>query len=469
LSYEQQASLEAALLEGSPKEPPTPHEQVSLTMAALNCCACHSRDGVGGPTTGRNELFRTTIPEMGDEGRVPPPLDGVGDKLNDRYLRQILDKGADDRAYMLTQMPRFGREAAGHLAEAFAKLDRRHEMDPAEFDEPDHRVKSTGRELVGEKGLACIKCHSFGPHRATGIQAMNLQAMTSRLREDWFLRYLIDPNAYRPGTRMPTGFPEGQASVRTIYDGDASKQTTAIWEYLSDGDRAGMPDGLIAQLQELVPKERPILYRNFIEGLSPRGIAVGYPEKGHLAWDANRMALALIWHGRFIDASMHWNGRGQGFQRPLGDHVILWERAPAVAALKDEKAPWPGSDARGHGYSFHGYELDAQGRPAFLYSGEGFDVRDFAEPVPRNDDEGVFRRRVTITAGSPIEGLWFRAGRGKQIAAHPEGGWLVDGAVHVQVESAQPARLREIDGAVELIVPLDLSSGQADVVQTLEW
>ncbi len=75
----------------------------------------------------------------------------------------------------------------------------------------------------------------------------------------------------------------------------------------------------------LTPDKQPIIYRNFIEGLSPRGIAVGYPEHVNLAWDADRLNLTLLWKNDFIDAGKHWVGRGPGFQGPLGDFVIKLE------------------------------------------------------------------------------------------------------------------------------------------------
>ena len=74
-------------------------------MLAFNCYACHSREQIGGPEEELNKSFTTTQPEMGDEARIPPPLDGVGAKLNPEYFKQILDKGAHDRPYMQTQMP----------------------------------------------------------------------------------------------------------------------------------------------------------------------------------------------------------------------------------------------------------------------------------------------------------------------------------------------------------------------------
>ncbi len=50
-------------------------KSVHLTMASLNCYACHARGQVGGTTSVTNASFVTTKPEMGDEGRVPT---GVG-------------------------------------------------------------------------------------------------------------------------------------------------------------------------------------------------------------------------------------------------------------------------------------------------------------------------------------------------------------------------------------------------------
>lgn len=463
----QRLALTAALT--APVEPSArePQAVIHRTMQAFSCYACHTRGGVGGPTPDRNELFLSTIPEMGDEGRLPPPLDGVGDKLNDRFLDEVLSNGSTDRPYMRTQMPKFGAGNVAVLAAAFRTLDRREDAPPPALDEPEHRVKAIGRQLVGDKGLACIKCHTLGAHRATGIQAIGLHTMHRRLREDWFLRYLRDPSAYRPGTRMPTGFPEGQATIRDVYDGDPLRQVVAIWRYLQDGERAGIPDGLIAEMIELKPTTRPILYRNFIDGLSPRGIAVGYPEKCHLAWDANRMCLALVWHGRFLDASMHWSGRGQGFQRPLGDHILRIEETAAVARLPSRDAPWPTAVPRESGYAFRGYRLDGQGRPTFRYDGPGFHVEDQPLPQPRGE-EGSFRRRLTVTASAEGEWLYFRAARGRTI--EPVGdGWRVDGAWTVRVRGGGEPFVRESAGGRELIVPLLSAGGAIQWEQEIDW
>ena len=100
-------------------------------------------------------------------------------------------------------MPRFGTANVGHLVKDFASLDRNKKPVALAVTDRIHRVRSAGRFLAGDKALACIKCHFFGNRKATGIQSLDLLTMTRRLRKDWFVRYMLDPQAYRPGTRMP--------------------------------------------------------------------------------------------------------------------------------------------------------------------------------------------------------------------------------------------------------------------------
>jgi len=470
LNPAQMAALTAALTTSVPAAAPTAEQSIHHTLTAFNCYACHSRGGIGGPERERDPLFKTTIPEMGDEGRIPPRLDGVADKLNDNWLKYVTQEGANDRPYMLTRMPKFGGQNVGHLAAAFIAVDRRTESTIPALEEPEIRVKAVGRHLVGDKALSCIKCHMFGQQKATGIQALNLQTMTRRLRDDWFFRYMVNPEAYRPGTRMPTGFPNGQATVRDVYEGDPGKQLAAIWTYLKDGDKAGIPEGLIANVIELKPQERPILYRNFIEGLSPRGIAVGYPEKAHLAWDADRLSLTLVWHGRFMDAGRHWEGRGLGFQRPLGDHILRLEETVPFALLASAEEAWPTQPPKEQSYKFLGYELDDAGRPRFRYRTPEFTVEDYPQAVAKTPHEGTFRRQLTVTGTTTGKTLYFRAATGRSIEKQADGDYLVDDLLHIRLPGdGGKAFVREADGKKELLVPVDLSRGKAELTQEILW
>jgi mono/diheme cytochrome c family protein len=465
LSPTQRQAIIAAFKTPNPEA--APKAMVRQTMTTFNCLACHVRDGLGGPESVRNALFTTTIPEMGDEGRLPPPLDGVGDKLTKDYLSHILTNGADDRPYMRVSMPKYGNGRLAKLHETFISLDEKSAAPVAEFDEPESRIKSAGRHLVGDKALACVKCHTFGNNRATGIQAIDMGKMTQRLREDWFRRYLVDPQAYRPGTRMPTGYPNGKATILDTFGGNPVQQIAAIWTYLKDGSKAGIPDGLLTEAIELKSDGKPVIYRNFIEGLSPRGIAVGYPEKCNIAWDANRMSLGLVWHGKFMDASQHWVGRGPGNQSPLGDHVTRIEDNSPVAILASADTPWPNAPPRERGYKFIGYDLDGQGRPAFKYRAGAVSVIDFPEPVAAGD-EGTFRRKLTLSSETPVEGLSVRAASGSSIEPGPDGTFVVDKLWTVKATGGT-ATVRDSNGKKELLVPVTLQNGKAEVVLELKW
>jgi len=445
----------------------TEENPIHQTMAQFNCYACHSRDDIGGPEFSRNPLFLTTQHEMGDEGRVPPPLDGVGDKLQEGWLKRVLTDGTTERTYMQTRMPKFGNNNVVHLVKAFVDHDQKTEAKAAGFDDPSHRIKSTGRHLVGNNALACIKCHTFGNHKATGIQAVSLTNMTSRIRKDWFQRYLFEPAKYRPGTRMPTGFPDGKAIMKEVYDGDPDKQILAVWEFLSDGSKSGIPDGLIAKMIELKPVDEPIIYRNFIEGLTPRAIAVGYPEKVHLAWDANELALRRVWHGRFIDASKHWVGRGPGNQTPLGDHIMDLDAGVPFAVLESGETPWPTESVRKRdGFQFKGYRLNDKGQPSFQYTTPFGSVTDFPEPVAHGAKEGTLKRQFVVNGEG--ENVYFRAAIGNAIE-RDGATFIVDDALRVTMIGGGEPFVRKINGKQEVLVPVDLANGPAKLTQTIDW
>ncbi|XZE53672.1 family 16 glycoside hydrolase [Planctomycetaceae bacterium SH139] len=370
LTTAQRNSLQAAITARPPQR--ERENLIQLTLTAANCYACHMRDGIGGPELARNQIFQTTTPEMGDEGRVPPPLTGVGDKLKDEYFAKVLDAGANQRPYMLTRMPAFGYERMKLLHQRLNKQDRQSSELPDVASQPTHRWLADGRELVGNEGLACIKCHTYGGEGTPGIQAIDMLEMPKRLRRDWFHRYMLNPQTYRPGTRMPASFPEGKSVLTKIADGDPAYQIEAMWQFLLEGDPRKIPSGLRPGAIELVPSERPIIYRNFLTDMSARGIAVGYPEQVHIAWDADRLALAKIWQNQFLDASLHWRGRGPGRLGPLGDAVLTIEQSAPVAILASVTAPWPNAeqqaaDSSAAGQRFLGYALDAAGRPSFRY------------------------------------------------------------------------------------------------------
>jgi mono/diheme cytochrome c family protein len=443
-----------------------PRDVISQTLLAFNCYACHSRDKQGGPDEALDRFFQSKEPEMGDEGRVPPPLDGVGAKLNADYLRQILDQGSHDRPYMYTRMPGFGAANIGPLVQALAELDT---MPPAErvaFSDSSAKVKAAGRHLVGSQALGCIKCHTFAGQRAEGVQGIDMLLMPRRVRRDWFHAYLIDPARLRPGTRMPTAWPDGKTLLPEVLGGKTYSQVEAIWVYLQDGGSAQLPVGLQRHSIPLVPGKGAIIYRNFIHGAGTRAIGVGYPEKVNLAFDANDLRLALLWQGAFIDAARHWTDRGSGWEGPLGDNVLTLPAGPSFARLEKVDSAWPAKASREAGYRFLGYHLTADDRPTFLYSVAEIHVEDF--PVAVAGQEGTLRRSLILTSVKPIDSLVFRAAVGNKIESLAGGWYRIDGW-KLRLANGLAPWIRSSAGKSELLLPVTFKDRKAQVSLEYVW
>jgi mono/diheme cytochrome c family protein len=472
---------------------PARERTIDRMLTALNCYACHNRDGRGGiipavATTDddgepilkdpvRDALFTSAVQELGDEGRLPPTLTGVGDKLASGFLREVLVEGGRDRGeYMHTLMPKWHAAVVDPLAQLLAEDVKTTVPPPALSGHAESEIDEQARGLVGSKSLGCIKCHSFAGEKGQSLGVIDMTRMPKRLRHDWFLAYAANPQQFRPGTRMPASWPEGKTFYPGVLDGTAAGQIEAVWRYLA-GAKPRPPIGASSHPIELLPTDSPILYRNFIEGAGPRAIGVGYPEKAHFAWDAEQMRLALVWRGAFIDAGKHWTGRGQGFQTPLGDGVFSPDAASAIAVLASPESPWPVAKPdqpvgeRRDGPRFRGYSLDAQGRPTFNWSIDGMRIGEKIEPIVEGGKQVV--RRTIQVAGRPAAGeAFFRVALARKVEDKGDGWLLIDDTWRVRVRGTGvgPAANRTADGTTEIRRRIVWSAGdEAEFVEELSW
>lgn len=448
-----------------------PEQQIRRTLTVLNCYSCHSRDRRGGADGLRRDYF-TSVGEvdLGDEGRIPPHLHGVGAKLRPEWIKSVLTEGGAVRPYMATRMPQFGEKNVEHLPALFDEADARPEAAPQpDVFAPGVAADSNkfGRKLIGVGGLSCIACHNFAGNKSLGIPAVDLATTGQRLKWDWFRRYLLDPQALRPGTRMPAFWPGGVAPNKEIAGGDAERQIFSIWGYLARKNFTDLPAGLVQGKQELVPTNEAVIYRNFIEGGGPRAIGVGYPEKANLCFDANEVRLALIWQGAFIDAAKHRNGRGQGYEKPLGTNVVQAPPGAPFAMLDSESAPWPDKVGKDAGYQFRGYRLDDRQRPTFRYTFAGIEVEDFSEAIS-GPDETSLRRTLTLRATSPVTNLYFRAAVAGKIESEADGTFLVGETLKLKFPGAK-AVVRRIGDQSELLVPVAIANGEGTLTEEISW
>lgn len=355
--------------------------RLDLRLAALNCTACHARNGKGGPAPGRQESFTVLADtDLGDEGRLPPPLTAIGYKLTPEALREAIEGKTRVHPQMSTRMPDYGPSHAEALVREFAAVDL-----PPEF-KPGERVgrNAAGRELVGLKGLGCINCHNLRGRKSLGIGASDLALAPQRLRAEWFRDFLIDPARFHPGTRMPSFWPGGVATNKQVSRGNVTAQIDSIWVYLTEIDQTRLPVGLEEKgAFELKPGDRPIVLRAFMKDAGTHAVAVGFPGQINAAFDSNESRWAIVWRGRFVDAESVWEDRFNPPMSPLGTDVVVLRRGESGS-----------SSAR-----FRGYRLDARGVPAFLYDIDGAQIADSLAPSP--DGRG-FIRTVEVDTGKPF-------------------------------------------------------------------
>jgi mono/diheme cytochrome c family protein len=432
----QRAAVREALAHS---KPPTPQERLTHTLTTFRCTACHVRDGMGGVAPDRAAYFTANGDDLGDEGRLPPKLDGVGDKLRPEWLAKVLGDGAPVRPYINTRMPKFGAANVGHLAELLVTLDRRETRLVPATDQPEVQ-REAGRRLAGTDGLSCIACHKFNRQPAHTMQVLDLISSPQRLNEDWFRRFLRDPNKFNNGTRMPALWPGGHSLIPTLLDGDTDRQHAALWTYLADGATAKFPEGLSRQNMELIVGGEALVYRGKMWEAGFRAIATGYPGGANAAFDAGEMRLALLWRGRFLNVSPHWSVQGMGAIRPLEDNPVILPHGSPFAILRNADTPWPQESSRELGMKFTGYQMDAQQRPTLLYRFGGLAVEDFISPV----GNGLLR---TLTlSGTPPSGLHLRLATGKLTTAG-ESAWRLNETLTITA----PGSLVRNE---ELLVPL---------------
>ena len=428
--------------------------KVSHAMERLDCYACHSRDGRGGPTDLTNPLFTgDEHAELGDQGRIPPRLDGAGDKFRPDALVRILETGEKVRPYMNTRMPVFDPAALGPLASNFRAADHvpGHELEPAFSEES----ADTGRLLVGTTGVACIQCHTVSGKKSLGVPAVDLPSMHRRLQPGWFLAFLNQPSAFTPLTRMMQFWLPGERIFPQYAGGDARKQQEAIWNYLSLGGSMPLPAGI--QLAEgeydLVPGSEPIVFGTFLRDASARTFCVGYPELVHAAYDAENMRLAKAWRGDFIEASGTWHARAGALQDPAPKDVITFPPGPAFAILASRDSAWP--DPPANAWKFRGTSRDAERRPSFAIARDDVRIAESPQPAVRRGGAGL-RRTIAATAAADRGDVWMRVATGAKIepATDAADTFVVENATRIRIEGAK-GFVRDGSGDRELLVPVD--------------
>jgi hypothetical protein len=285
--------------------------------------------------------------------------------------------------------------------------------------------------------------------------------MNQRVRYDWYLRWLEQPQRMSPGTRMPSVFTSGKSMVESVLGGSGDAQAAAMWAYLSLGPSLPLPDGLERGDAKgkgfiLTVKDRPMLLRTFMPEAGSRAVAVGYPGGVSAAFDAATCRLAYAWSGSFLDAAPVWDGRGGNPATLLGPRFWKGPAGCPLGVTDSQEPPDFAARAKDPAYgaampegkvydgprqlSFEGYTTDKDGLPTFRYRLQAADpqpVEVTERPEPLRSPVGVgVARQLTVKAGAQ------------------QRAWLLAG------ETGREPRLLDSKGSP---LTLDLKPGQAEV------
>jgi len=445
----------------------TKSQQINVTLQALRCYACHQRDGIGGVSGERDPYFLTANENLGPQGRIPPPLTGVGAKLKPKWMRQVLVSGRAIRPYVETRMPQYGAEHVAHLVDLFQQVDELPEVSTHEFDDP-KEIRKVGTELVGSGGLNCIACHTFQQKPALTMPGVDLTEMADRLHKEWFFHYMRSPQAISQNTVMPSFWPGGKAIRKEILDGDTDQQIGAVWEYLQDGRQARVPRGLRREPIELLASDgRAAMLRRSYQGIGKRGIGVGYPGGVNLAFDAEQLRIAMIWKGKFADPAGVWRSQGHGTVRPLGTDLFRFEAGPE---LDSNDSPWIADDGRPPKHRFTGYFLDEMDRPTFTYQLDDVGVEDFSSNAKNvNPDLSQLKRKIVFQTEQPRKDLAFRLRTKGTIQKESMNRFRLGDALLIQVDQDHEVSIVTDAVGSHLHIPLDLKSGKSQLTLEYTW
>ena len=200
-------------------------------ISNYNCRGCHLIEDQGGRI---REMYEK---ENIDLSLAPPNLRKEGSKIQVQWFHDFLLNVHPIRPWLHIHMPSFYWDDQD-LSNVITYFNLK--------DDQVFPFKSnvtnilTGSDLAQTKAmfakLQCEKCHIVGSKIPADLStaAPDLLQVHSRLKADWVVEWLKNPEALMPGARMP-GFwpqPEDISPVPQFFHGDSAKQREALRDYL---------------------------------------------------------------------------------------------------------------------------------------------------------------------------------------------------------------------------------------------
>jgi mono/diheme cytochrome c family protein len=203
-------------------------------VARYNCVGCHIIEGHGGAIRARYQ----DNPTM-----APPILNGEGAKVQADWLFNFIKQPVPIRPWLKVRMPTFGLSDAevNTLVQYFDAVNNVQvpfvHVNDAQI--PPSYIEA-GQKLASPDYFNCFSCHQQGDRKPEGPPegwAPDLGKARTRLNPDWIVRWLHNPQAVQPGTKMPSFYEQGADGKASggpddVLGGDNEKQIEALRDYL---------------------------------------------------------------------------------------------------------------------------------------------------------------------------------------------------------------------------------------------
>ena len=208
----------------------------------MNCQGCHVIEGEGGAVVAqvadwleRFEGRSSADAETLAPSFSPPNLLGEGRKVRTDWLFAFFHEPSTIRPWLRMRMPSYGMSAEHRnaLIGYFTALDDA-AYPFAEQVQPDLSPEELTAALTmfSPDYFNCTTCHIQGDQLPPGTAdrwAPDFALAAQRLRPDWIIDWLADPQSLMPGTRMPAFYPLGAPDV---LGGDTGHQLEVLRDYL---------------------------------------------------------------------------------------------------------------------------------------------------------------------------------------------------------------------------------------------
>ena len=252
-------------------------EEGQKLVRQFNCQGCHLIEGEGGTIKGSiaDWLIKFDGKDPNDAKALatsfsPPNLIGEGQKVQSQWLFEFLHEPTVIRPWLKVRMPtyHFKNSELNGLVKYFSYLDNQ-DFPFADIFNPHDIVPESlaaGEKLFSKEYFGCAACHIVGnsmPGGSPESWAPNFAMAKTRLKPEWIVKWLTNPQALLPGTKMPGYFdPKSfeNSGPEDVLNGDEHAQIRALRDYLltlSNSSPAAVEKPVTVPVPEAAPAITP--------------------------------------------------------------------------------------------------------------------------------------------------------------------------------------------------------------------